>query len=136
MQATAQSAAATANATKQSETSEFLRGNFAPVENEVTVGTLKVHGALPTELSGVLLRNGPNPAGAVSPKHHWFVGDAMLHAIRIEAGKASGYRNRYVRTEHIQSVLGLPAAPRSPNDTKPSVVGQISRVRPMLALTA
>ena len=117
MEATAQSSAAVNNPTQEPELSAFLRGNFAPVEGEVTVGTLKVHGALPTELSGVLLRNGPNPAGAVPPKHHWFVGDAMLHAVRIEGGRASGYRNRYVRTERIQSVLGLPAAPRSPNDT-------------------
>jgi carotenoid cleavage dioxygenase len=96
--------------------SQFLRGNFAPVTEEVTVGELRVRGALPTELSGVLMRNGPNPVGTLAPKHHWFVGDAMLHAIRIEGGRARGYRNRFVRTPHVEQAAGLTAAQRSPYD--------------------
>jgi carotenoid cleavage dioxygenase-like enzyme len=95
----------------------FLEGNFAPVDREVTVGELTVRGALPTELAGVLMRNGPNPAGEVAAKHHWFIGDAMLHAIRIEGGRARGYRNRWVRTPRVQQAVGLEAAPRSKNDT-------------------
>jgi carotenoid cleavage oxygenase len=91
----------------------YLQGNFAPVQREETLHELRVSGELPKDLSGILLRNGPNPVGAIDDKHHWFVGDAMLHAIEIEAGRARGYRNRFVRTPHIEQVLGLPAAPRS-----------------------
>lgn len=120
MEATAQS---TRNAeapieTPPNTTSTFLQGNFAPVEREVSVGELKVRGSIPTTLSGVLMRNGPNPAGVVPAKHHWFVGDAMIHAVRIEAGRASGYRNHWVRTPHVEQATGLKAAPRSPNDTQ------------------
>src|SRR5262252_247311 len=92
----------------------FLEGNFAPVDDELTLSELSVRGTLFRELFGVLMRNGPNPVGPIAPDQHWFVGDAMLHAIRIEAGRARSYRNRYVRTPRIESLLGLPAAERSP----------------------
>jgi carotenoid cleavage dioxygenase len=92
----------------------YLQGNFAPVAREVSLGELDVRGALPPELAGVLMRNGPNPVGAQPGKHHWFVGDGMLHAIEIRGGRALGYRNRFVRTQRIESALGLPAAPASP----------------------
>jgi carotenoid cleavage dioxygenase-like enzyme len=117
MQATAQSSSQAVKPIEP-ETSPFLEGNFAPVEREVTVGDLVVHGALPSELSGVLMRNGPNPAGVIPAKHHWFIGDAMLHSVRIERGRARGYRNRWVRTPRIEQTVGLKAAPRSPNDTQ------------------
>ncbi|MEE2663304.1 MAG: carotenoid oxygenase family protein [Myxococcota bacterium] len=73
-----------------------LVGNYAPVPDEVTVFDLAVEGALPPELDGLLLRNGPNPRSGASP--HWFAGDGMLHGLRLEAGRALWYRNRYVRT--------------------------------------
>src|SRR5882672_12744777 len=76
----------------------YLSGNFAPVERESTLLELTVSGELPKNLNGILLRNGPNPAGVVSDKHHWFVGDAMLHAIEFADGRARSYRNRWVRT--------------------------------------
>jgi carotenoid cleavage dioxygenase len=91
----------------------YLEGNFAPVEREQTFDRLRVSGELPRELTGVLLRNGPNPVGAVDAKHHWFIGDAMLHAIEIADGGARAYRNRFVRTPAIERSLGLAAAPRS-----------------------
>lgn len=74
----------------------WLQGNFAPVEREVEAFDLKVEGALPPDLSGVFLRTGPNPASA--PSKHWFLGDGMLHGVRIEGGKAKWYRNRYIET--------------------------------------
>jgi carotenoid cleavage dioxygenase len=83
-----------------------LRGNFAPVAEEATLGELRVEGALPPELNGLYLRNGPNPQSGSSP--HWFVGDGMLHGVRLEGGRALGYRNRYVRTRRFLH----PDAPR------------------------
>src|SRR5262249_26974351 len=87
----------------------YLQGNFAPVDRETTLFELPVEGELPKDLNGILLRNGPNPVGAIDGGHHWFVGDAMLHAIELSNGRARSYRNRWVRTEHVNAVLGLQA---------------------------
>lgn len=75
----------------------FLDGNFAPVREEITADTLQVIGELPPDLSGMFVRNGPNPQWAPIGKYHWFDGDGMLHGVRIHNGQAT-YRNRYVRT--------------------------------------
>src|SRR5438270_6096833 len=76
----------------------FLRGNCAPVEQELTVHNLAVIGQIPEDLAGTYLRNGPNPQFPPLGRYHWFDGDGMLHGIQIAHGKAS-YRNRYVQTE-------------------------------------
>jgi carotenoid cleavage dioxygenase len=39
----------------------YLVGNFAPVRDERDDADLAVTGAIPPELDGLLLRNGPNP---------------------------------------------------------------------------
>ncbi len=75
----------------------YLDGNFAPVHEEITTDTLKVIGELPPDLSGMFVRNGPNPQRSPIGQYHWFDGDGMLHGVRISNGKAS-YRNRYVQT--------------------------------------
>ncbi|QIS02653.1 9-cis-epoxycarotenoid dioxygenase [Nocardia brasiliensis] len=74
-----------------------LVGNYAPVTEELTAHDLPVTGQIPPELTGWYLRNGPNPHAAAS--RHWFVGDGMVHGIRIEGGRAVSYRNRWVRTK-------------------------------------
>ncbi|WP_327141631.1 carotenoid oxygenase family protein [Nocardia sp. NBC_01327] len=74
----------------------YLTGNYAPVTEELTAQELSVTGRIPPELSGWYLRNGPNPHEAASS--HWFVGDGMVHGVRLEAGRAVSYRNRWVRT--------------------------------------
>jgi len=74
----------------------YLRGNFAPIMNEATAFDLPCDGAIPPELRGLYLRNGPNPK-AGDPRH-WFAGDGMLHGVRLEGGKAVWFRNRWVRT--------------------------------------
>ena len=78
-------------------TAPHMLGGFAPVADEITVTELPVTGAVPPELTGWYLRNGPNPREAESA--HWFLGDGMVHGIRIENGAATSYRNRWVRTE-------------------------------------
>ncbi|MGW5719231.1 carotenoid oxygenase family protein [Amycolatopsis sp. NPDC003865] len=78
-------------------TSAFhLTGAYAPVHDELTTFDLPVTGALPPELTGWYLRNGPNPRG---DSKHWFTGDGMVHGVRLEAGRAAWYRNRWVRTD-------------------------------------
>jgi carotenoid cleavage dioxygenase len=77
----------------------FLQGNFRPVADEYRAFPLKViSGALPQNLSGVFVRNGPNPIpNHVSKGHHWFDGHGMMHNVRIRNGKAL-YSNSYITT--------------------------------------
>jgi carotenoid cleavage dioxygenase-like enzyme len=77
-----------------------LAGNFAPVPDELTAQPLEVTGAVPPELTGWYLRNGPNPRQAASA--HWFLGDGMVHGVRLERGRALAYRNRWVRTSTFE----------------------------------
>ncbi|UCE85965.1 MAG: carotenoid oxygenase family protein [Deltaproteobacteria bacterium] len=77
-----------------------LKGNYEPVREELTTFDLPVDGAIPPSLRGLYLRNGPNRVSGVSP--HWFVGDGMVHGVRVENGKAAWYRNRWVRTRPFE----------------------------------
>lgn len=87
--------------------SVYLSTNFAPVEKEITAFDLAVIGELPRELNGRYLRNGPNPFGDVDPlQHHWFLGDGMVHGIRLSEGKAAWYRNRYVGSTRTDEKFG------------------------------
>ena len=89
--------------------SVYLSNNFGPVAEEVTAFDLPVMGKLPEDLNGRYLRNGPNPLGDVdSSTHHWFVGDGMVHGIRLRDGKAEWYRNRYVGSDNVAKHLGRP----------------------------
>lgn len=83
-----------------------LRGNWAPVHDELTDTALRVDGTIPTELEGVYIRTGPNPATGSSP--HWFFGDGMVHGVRLSGGRAQWYRNRFVQTPNITEPLGDP----------------------------
>ena len=82
-------------------TAPHMLGNHAPVTTELTATALEVTGAVPPELTGWYLRNGPNPREAASA--HWFLGDGMVHGVRLEAGRATAYRNRWVRTSTFTS---------------------------------
>ncbi|HEY5241394.1 MAG TPA: carotenoid oxygenase family protein [Polyangiaceae bacterium] len=75
-----------------------LAGAYAPVLEERTLRDLEVAGAIPSELCGTFVRNGPNPRTAASPA--WFAGEGMLHGIRIEGGSARWYRNRWMKGVH------------------------------------
>ncbi len=91
------------------DTSLYLSGNYAPITEEVTAFDLPVIGELPAELNGRYLRNGPNPMGDVDPAtHHWFMGDGMIHGIRLREGEAEWYRNRYVGSAGVQTLRGQP----------------------------
>jgi len=75
----------------------YLAGNLAPVTDEVTAFDLPTNGQIPAELEGRWLRNGPNPEAMADPsKHHWFLGNGMVHGVRLRGGNAEWYRNRFV----------------------------------------
>ncbi len=74
----------------------WRQGAFAPVAEESTVTDLRVTGTIPSGLSGLYVRNGSN--APENDNAHWFMGDGMVHGMRIEDGKATWYRNRYVQT--------------------------------------
>jgi len=87
------------------DVSEATRGygEFrSPVVDELEAVDLPVEGALPPELDGTYVRNGANPRPGTGPAHV-FLGDGMLHGLRIERGRARWYRNRYVRTKSFQT---------------------------------
>jgi carotenoid cleavage dioxygenase-like enzyme len=69
---------------------------------------LRVEGTIPSELQGVYVRTGPNPASGRSD--HWFFGDGMVHGIRLANGKAEWYRNRFIQTPNISDPLDDPMA--------------------------
>jgi len=91
-------------------TNRYLEGEFAPLGHEFTLTDLTVAGTIPNYLDGRYLRTGPNPIGEIDPAlYHWFVGDGMVHGIRIRDGKAQWYRNRWVRGPHAAEALGEPS---------------------------
>ena len=92
--------------------SKWLSGPYAPIPGDVTATELEVEGALPPELNGRYLRNGPNPVTPVDPAtHHWFVGDGMVHGVRLGDGRADWYRARSVRSTRVSEALSETPAP-------------------------
>jgi 9-cis-epoxycarotenoid dioxygenase len=81
----------------------YLRGNYAPVEEEHSnVPVEVVEGQLP-KLDGIFCRNGPNPVTKWQrrKRYHWFDGHAMLHLLRFENGQAF-YSNQFVPSERYR----------------------------------
>jgi carotenoid cleavage dioxygenase len=89
----------------------YLEGNFGPVEGELTSFDLPVEGELPEALHGRLLRIGPNPVAPDVSSHHWFIGNGLVHGLRLEGGRAAWYRRRFVRDEQIADLDGGPRVP-------------------------
>ena len=93
-------------------TNRYLTGAAAPIDVEYTAVDLEVTGTLPPELDGRYLRNGPNPIGPEDPAtYHWFLGDGMVHGVRLRDGRAEWYRNRWVRSTKVSEALGEEPAP-------------------------
>jgi carotenoid cleavage dioxygenase len=78
---------------------------FVPVPDEIEAHDLPVLGTLPPELTGLYLRNGPNPPPGSDPRF-FFAGNGMVHGVRLEGGQARWYRNRYVKTRPESGVRG------------------------------
>lgn len=77
-----------------------LKGNFAPVKEELTALAPEVIGTIPRELNGLYVRNGANPVDGAS--EHWFLGHGMVHGVKLGDGRADWYRNRYVKTKYLE----------------------------------
>lgn len=89
----------------------FLNGMHTPMTDERTLTDLKVTGIIPAELDGRYVRIGPNPFGKAAKGHHWFIGDGMVHGVRLKGGKAEWYRNRFIRSRELEAKGGPAAAP-------------------------
>ncbi len=86
--------------TEDRMTDPYLSGVYAPVHDEVELTDLEVTGAIPPELSGSFLRNGPNPMFAPSGRYHLFDGDGMIHELALDGGRAR-YRNRWIQSRGL-----------------------------------
>ena len=109
----------------------YLTGVHTPLKEENTITDLKVTGTIPPALNGVYLRNGPNPLKMPNPAtHHWFVGDAMLHGLRIQDGKALWYRNRWIRSTPVSEALheAPVPGPRGRGSPNTNVVGHAGKI--------
>src|SRR5690348_13272867 len=95
-------------------TNPLLLGNYAPVHEELTAAAIEVRGALPRDLSGRFRRIGPNPYAVPEGPYHWFIGDGMVHGVELRDGRATWYRNRWVRTAPISEATGEPAVDGPP----------------------
>jgi 8'-apo-carotenoid 13,14-cleaving dioxygenase len=106
---------------KADKPNPYLSGIHEPMEKELTLEGLAVTGTIPAELDGRYIRIGPNPVGAANhASYHWFTGDGMVHGIKLKAGKAEWYRNRWIKSRKVTEALGLPEAPgprHGPTDT-------------------
>jgi carotenoid cleavage dioxygenase len=116
-----------------SATNRYLEGPYAPVQTEVTETALVVSGTLPPELNGLYAHIGPNPMEVTNPaNHHWFLGDGMVHGVRLREGKALWYRNRWIGTDTVQQRLRRPLAPgprRGVDDTvNTNIIGHAGRI--------
>jgi carotenoid cleavage dioxygenase len=100
----------------------FLTGIHQPIEREVTLEGLKVEGTIPPGLDGRYVRIGPNPVRPPNPAaYHWFMGDGMVHGVRLKEGKALWYRNRWIRSNAVSKALGEPPAPGPRNERTDTV---------------
>jgi carotenoid cleavage dioxygenase len=97
----------------------YLHGIHAPVVHETTAVELPVEGALPDDLFGAYVRNGPNQVYPPLNPYHWFDGDGMLHGVFFRDGRAS-YRSRFVRT------AGLEDETRAQRALWPGVMGPLN----------
>lgn len=127
-------------------TIDLNSGAAAAVPDEVDLVDLPVTGAIPEDLNGVLLRNGPNPLRGRFKGNDvldWWPEDAMLHGISLHGSRAMSYRNRWARTKRWADVYN-PDASSALLDTNPNVnvlfhAGELlalSEGGPPLAITA
>ena len=107
------------------------QGGFQAVTTTETLTDLTVTGSIPPELSGLFVRNGSNPV--TGKADHWFLGDGMVHGVRLDHGKASWYRNRYVdTTQYEAATTGKATSPLPGKDNNASNVAIIHHAGKLL----
>ena len=80
----------------------YLHGVFAPVDSECQEENLTLEqGAIPSDLSGMYVVNGPSARYKPAGKYHYYDGDGMLNAIVFHDGAAS-YTSKWVQTFALQ----------------------------------
>ncbi len=84
----------------------YLQGNYAPLTEEFTAEKLRVRGEIPQELNGRFLRIGPNPLAPDPSTHHWFLGNGMVHGLRLTEGYALWFKSRFIRDDEITKLKG------------------------------
>ena len=89
----------------------FLSGIHTPMREELEIADLPVTGTIPAALDGRYLRIGPNPVNPDPAGYHWFIGDGMVHGLRIKDGRALWYKNRWIRSNAVAKALGEEPAP-------------------------
>ena len=89
----------------------YLTGIHRPMASELTLTNLAVTGTIPEALDGCYLRIGPNPVIPEARGYHWFIGDGMVHGLRIEKGRALWYRNRWIRSKAVAAAMKTESAP-------------------------
>jgi carotenoid cleavage dioxygenase len=115
-----------------SNESWWMQFNYGPVQEERSELDLIVEGDIPRELNGTYLRTGSNPKNG--DPGHWFLGNGMVHGVRLEDGKALWYRNRWVRTPLLDRVPAPGMASIPSNLDTASNVSLISHAGRLLAL--
>lgn len=98
-------------------------GALAPVATEINVNDLQVMGTIPADLTGQLVRIGPNPfAGRFEGEGvlGWWTEAAMLHALTFSNGQAQHYSNRWLKTAAWATAMNVPG-PHEFVDTNPNV---------------
>jgi carotenoid cleavage dioxygenase len=88
---------------KDKKPNPVLIQNFGPIRKQQNYKVSKVtSGKIPTDINGIYLRNGPDAKYIPDNKsHHWFDGDAMVHAMRIKDGELY-YCNRWLESERFK----------------------------------
>ncbi len=89
----------------------FLDGVHRPMTQELTLEDLAVSGSIPPALDGRYLRIGPNPIDPDPASYHWFIGDGMVHGLKLQDGRALWYRNRWIRSNAVAAALHVEPAP-------------------------
>jgi hypothetical protein len=88
---------------KDKKPNPVLIQNFGPIKRQQNYRVANItHGKVPTDINGIYLRNGPDAKYIPENKsHHWFDGDAMIHALRIKDGELY-YCNRWLESERYK----------------------------------
>ncbi len=89
----------------------YLTGLHRPMDEELTLTDLPVTGLIPKALDGRYLRIGPNPIAPDPASYHWFIGDGMVHGLRLQGGRGLWYRNRWIRSQAVAKAMGEEPAP-------------------------